>query len=84
MLQSGATTLAERVAAEAKREFADHLRVAAREGAAFIDAYSRQYVTGKVGGNPRPSLVMHPKLRALARELVADAGVTETTRGRRG
>lgn len=84
MLQTNGATLAERVAAEAKREFAEHLRVAAREGAAFIDAYARQYVTGQISGNPRPSLVMHPKMRALAREMVGDAGVTETTRGRRG
>ena len=67
---------------EARRQMAEHLRTAAVESGDFIDRYARQYVSGR-STYPHPSLAMHSKLRALARELVADELVVHTTRGRR-
>lgn len=69
---------------EAKREMAEHLRTAAQEGGVFIERYAHDYMTGQVRrrGVP-PQITMHPLLRKLGRELVADVLVYETTRGRR-
>ena len=65
----------------ARREFAEQLRMAAREGGGYIDGYAEAYLSGRA--HPRPRTGMHPKVRDLARELVADELVMLTTRGRR-
>ena len=72
----------EMAAREARRQMAEHLRTAARESGEFIDRYAAQYVSGRAT-YPHPALAMHPQLRKLARELVADELVMVTTRGRR-
>lgn len=62
------------VVAETRAEFADHLRMAVREGPLYIERYARQAVLNRAD-YPHPPLTMHSKHRELVRELVRDAVV---------
>lgn len=71
---SPAERLIESVVAEARADFADHLRTAVAEGPVYLERYARQAVLNKAD-YPHPPLTMHSKMRELVRELVRDAVV---------
>lgn len=67
---------------EARRQMAEHLRTAAAESGEFIELYAQQFMSGS-RSYPAAGVLMHTKMKALCRELVADELIYECGRGRR-